>query len=95
MVMSSLYTKNGVPLGVRGDRVFNPAGQNFGYIRGDKVYGLDGRYRGTIVSDRLVYRSTQSATISGSRARSAAMGGIARARRAGSALWGDEPSTDP
>ena len=59
--MSALYTKNGVPLTVRGDRLFNPSGQNFGYIRGDRVFGLDGRYRGTMVNDRVVYRSTHSA----------------------------------
>lgn len=61
--MSNLYTKDGVPLAVHGDAVFNPSGQNFGYVQGDRVYGLDGHYRGTIVSDRLVYRSTDSATI--------------------------------
>lgn len=71
------------------------AGQNFGYIRNDKVYGLDGRYRGTIVGDRLIYRSTESAATSGARAGSAGIGGSARASRAGSAIWGDEPNTEP
>ena len=92
--MSALYTKNGVPLNVSGSSVFNPQGQNFGYIRGDRVYGLDGRYRGTVVNDRLVYRSTHSATISSSRAAHAGMSS-ARAARAGSAMWGDEPDITP
>lgn len=90
----SLYTKNGTPLTVRGSAVFNPAGENFGHIRGDRVYGLDGRYRGTIVGDRLVSRSTHSATVASVRApRTGAAS--ARSPRAGSALWGDEPEIEP
>src|SRR4051794_19355642 len=42
--VASLYTKNGVPLRVTGSSVFNPSGQNFGYISGDRVYGLEGHY---------------------------------------------------
>ena len=93
--MADLYTKKGMPLAVRGDRVYNKAGQHFGYIKGDKVYGIHGDYRGTIVNDRVVYRSTQSATRVGTRGRSAGIGGIARANRAGVAIWGDEPNTEP
>jgi hypothetical protein len=92
--MASLYTKNGVPLSVRGSAVFNPSGDNFGYIRGDKVYGLDGSYRGTIIDDRLVYRSTDSATIGSARAASAGSAS-GSAARAASAMWGDEPNIDP
>jgi hypothetical protein len=50
--MGSLYTENGVPLTVRGDRVFNNRGQNFGYIRGEKVFGLSGVIEGR--SSRVV-----------------------------------------
>ncbi len=92
--MASLYTKNGVPLRVSGSAVFNPAGDNFGYISGDRVFGLDGSYRGTIVGDRLVYRSTHSARVGSARAARAGMGS-ASAPRAGSAMWGDEPNIDP
>lgn len=92
--MSALYTKNGVPLKVSGSAVFNPQGRNFGHIRGDRVYGLDGRYRGTIVGDRLVYRSTHSASVSSPRAARAGSAS-ARAARAGSAIWGDEPNIEP
>jgi hypothetical protein len=90
-----MYTKNGVPMTVRGDRVFNPRGVNFGYVRGERVFGLDGRYRGTIVGDRLIHRSTQSANMGGARAQSAGTGGSARAARAGSAAWGDESDIEP
>lgn len=85
-----LYTKNGRPLQVNGDKVYSPSGIIVGKIKGEKVYGTDGRYVGTIVGDRLVYRSTDSATISSPFA-SANRAGTARANRAGSAMWGDEP----
>jgi hypothetical protein len=86
-----LYTKNGRPLHVSGDKVYRGSGIIVGRIKGDKVYSTNGQYVGTIVGDRLVYRSTQSSTISspfaaGNRA------GSAKAHRAGSAIWGDEPN---
>lgn len=92
--MASLYTKDGVPLTVQGNRVFNPSGQNFGSIQGDRVYGLDGSYRGTIVGDRLVYRSTDSASV-GSASAASAGAASASAHAAASAIWGDEPDIEP
>lgn len=86
----SLYTKDGVPLNVRGDKVFDGSGRQIGKINGSKVFGPDGRYVGTIVSDRLVYRSTDSASISSPFAPSVGSPS-ARAHRAGCAVWGDEP----
>ena len=87
----SLYTKNGRPLQVSGNIVYSRSGAVVGRINGNKVFGADGRYVGTFDGDRLVYRSTESAAISGSFsvARSA---GSAMANSAGSAIWGDEPS---
>lgn len=85
-----LYTKNGRPLQVQGDKVYSRSGQLVGRIKGEKVFGPDGRYVGTIVNDRLVYRSTHSASISSPFA-AANMVGTARVNRAGSAMWGDEP----
>lgn len=86
----SLHTKNGVPLKVSGDKVFGPSGRQVGRIRGKKVFGPDGRYVGTIVNDRLVYRSTDRGSIGSSFAPSS-RGGSGSARRAASAVWGDEP----
>ncbi len=86
-----LYTKNGKPLQVYGNIVFSKTGKVVGKIKGDKVYGTDGRYVGTIVNDRLVYHSTQSATISSSFTAANRIG-IAKANRAGSAIWGEEPN---
>jgi len=61
-----LYIKNGVPVKVSGQIVFNPSGHQFGRINGSKVYGPNGRYVGTVVGDRLVYRSTDSAGVGSS-----------------------------
>ena len=85
-----LYTKNGKPLQVSGETVYSRSGAVVGRIRGDRVFGPDGRYVGSIDGDRLVYRSTHSATI-GSPFAAANRAGSARAGRAGSAIWGDEP----
>lgn len=86
-----LYTKNGRPLQVSGNIVYSKSGKVVGRIQGEKVFGTNGRYVGTIVNDRLVYRSTQSATISSSFT-SANRAGTARANRVGTAIWGEEPN---
>ena len=86
-----LYTKNGKPLQVSGNTVFSRSGIVVGRIKGEKVFGTDGRYVGTIVHDRLVYRSTQSAGVS-SPFSAANRAGTARANRVGSAIWGEEPN---
>jgi hypothetical protein len=85
-----LYTKNGQPLQISGDKVYSRSGKIVGRIKGEKVFGTDGRYVGTIVSSRLVYRSSHSAAIS-SPFTAANHAGSARPNRAGSAVWGDEP----
>ena len=86
-----LYTKNGRPLQVSGNIVYSKSGNVVGRIQGENVFGRDARYVGTIVNDRLVYRSTQSAIISSSFSASN-KAGTARANRVGSAIWGEEPS---
>lgn len=86
-----LYTKDGKPLQVSGSTVYSRSGHPVGRISGSKVFGTDGHYVGTIVGDRLVYRSTDSASI-GSSFAVANRAGSARANRAGSAIWGDEPN---
>lgn len=57
---------------------------------GDYVFDCSGGYAGTIVGDRVVYRSTHSARVS-SPTVSAARGGSGAASRGGSGMWGDEP----
>ncbi len=86
----NLYTKNGRCLQVHGDKVYSASGQIVGRIKEERVFGTDGRYVGTIVNERLVYRSTYGARISSPFA-AASRAGTARANRASSAIWGDEP----
>jgi hypothetical protein len=87
----SLHTKNGRPLQVSGDKVYSRSGQVVGRIKGKKVYGTDGRYVGTIASSRLVYRSTDSASVSSPFA-AANRGGSGLANAGGSGVSGDEPA---
>lgn len=86
----NLYTKNGRPLQVRGDDVHSRSGTYVGRIRSGRVFDPSGRYVGTIVGDRLVYRSTESARLGPISNRGSRVG-TARANRVGSAIWGDEP----
>ena len=88
--MANLYTKNGRPLTRRGDDLFSRSGAHVGRVRGDRVHAPDGRYAGTIVDDRVIYRSTDSAMISSPFAQ-AAGAGSASAQAPSSAAWGDEP----
>lgn len=86
----ALHTKNGRPLQVHGDKVYSRSGQIVGRIKEDLVFGTDGRYVGTIVNDRLVYRSSQGARISSPFAASN-RSGSGMGNRGGSGVWGDEP----
>jgi hypothetical protein len=88
--MADLFTKNGKPLTLSGDDVFDRSGRQVGRRLGDKVFGPDGRYAGTIVGDRVVYRSTDSAEIS-SPFPAQWRAGSADADSVASAIWGEEP----
>ena len=88
--MDRLYTKEGRPLKVSGDDLFSPSGRHVARIRNGKAYGPDGLYVGTVVGDRLIYRSTNSASRSSAFA-ARAHAGHASANRAATAVWGDEP----
>lgn len=90
VLMASLYTKKGRPLQRSGDKLYSRSGRYLGQIRNGKVYNPRGRYAGTLIGDRVVYRSTDSATI-GSPSTSANHAGSAAARAVGAAIWGDEP----
>lgn len=88
--MSNLYTKNGHPLRLQGDRLYSRSGIYLGKVYDDRVYDPRGHYAGTIVGDRVVYRSTHSARIKGP-SNSANRAGVASAKSAQSSIWGDEP----
>ena len=87
---SLLYTRDGHPLQRDGDKLWSRAGVYVGLIKGTKVFGPNGRYVGTIVENRVVYRRLDSGTLS------APSWGNPRtfssdASAGPSALWGDEP----
>jgi hypothetical protein len=88
--VSAIYTKEGRPLRLSGADLFTRSGKHVGRIRGGKAYGPNGCYIGTIVVDRLIFRSTHSARISPPYAPRASSG-HALAHRAATALWGEEP----
>jgi hypothetical protein len=86
-----LYTKNGRPLQVSGEKIYSKSGTIIGRIRHNKVFGTNGRYVGTVVGDRLVYRSTDSASTSGVFGASV-RAGSALGNTIGSSILGDEPN---
>mgnify|MGYP006976788509 CR=1 FL=1 len=88
--MADLYTRAGRPLRRRGNDLFARSGRHVARIRGTHAFGPDGRYVGTIVGDRLVYRAIYGSRISAPYAPRVGSPS-ARANRAGSALYGDEP----
>jgi hypothetical protein len=55
-----MHTKNGRPLQVIGNVLYNGAGHVLGRVREDKLYSPEGAYVGTVVGDRLVYRAADS-----------------------------------
>jgi len=86
----NLYTKNGRPLQVSGDRVYSRSGTYVGHLSRGKLYAPSGRYAGTVDGDRVVYRSSDSATVSSPTA-AGNIGGTGAGSVGGSGVWGDEP----
>jgi hypothetical protein len=88
--MATLYTKEGRPLRQSGSDLFSRSGTHVAKVKGKKAYGPDGRYVGTLVGNRLVYRSTDGATI-GTAFAQRVHAGTASASAVGSVVIGDEP----
>jgi hypothetical protein len=88
--MDALYTRSGRLLQRWGNHLHSRSGRYLGQVDNGKVFGPDGRYCGTIVGDRVVYRTIDSAA---TRAASAVETCPAspHANRMGSAIWGIEP----
>ena len=86
-----LCTKNGLPLQVSAGKVYSRSGQVVGRIKDDRVFGTDGRYVGTIVGDRLVYRSQHSSRIA-SPFTASNRSSTGRSNRARSGISGEEPN---
>ncbi len=88
-VTGTIFTKQGRPLRRSGDDLFARSGEreHVARILGNKAYAPDGRYVGTLVNDRLIYRSTDRASISSPYAKQAGAG-----HATATADWGAEPS---
>jgi len=88
--MNDLYTKSGRLLQVRGEHVHARSGRYLGLVHCGKVFGPDGRYCGTIVGDRVVYRTIDSAA-GAAASDAAACPSSTDPNRKGSPVWGREP----
>jgi hypothetical protein len=86
----SLYTKDGKPLQESGDIIYNASGIVVGKKKGNKVFGTNGQYVGTIVGNRLTYRHNDSNSIS-SPFSAANKGGTGKGNIGGSGISGNEP----
>jgi hypothetical protein len=88
--MSDLYTKSGRLLQRIDNRLYSRSGRYLGQVEILKIYDPTGRYCGTIVGDRVVYRTIDSAA-GGEASLAAACPASTHANRKGSPVWGVEP----
>jgi hypothetical protein len=88
--MEHLYTRSGRLLQRSGNQLHSRSGSYIGQLQNGKVYDPAGRYAGTIVGERVVYRTIDSA---GKTAASAAVVCAASTlpNLTGSSIWGIEP----
>jgi hypothetical protein len=88
--MDDLYTRSGRLLQRLGDHLHSRSGRYLGQLQNRKVFDPQGRYCGTIVGDRVVYRTIDSAATS-TASHAVACPASTQANRTGSGLWGVEP----
>lgn len=88
--MDDLYTKSGRLLQRVGDQLHSRSGRYLGRVENGKVFDPGGRYCGTLVGDRVVYRTIDSAAV-GAASLAAALAPSTGGSRKGSAVWGMEP----
>ena len=89
--MIDLYTRSGRLLQVQGNNLHSRSGAFLGQLINNKVYDTEGRYCATVVGDRVVHRTIDSAATA-----AAFEGGVVPAsvtpNRSGTSLWGREPN---
>jgi hypothetical protein len=85
-----LYTKRGLLLQRIDNLIYSRSGRYLGQVENQRVFDPNGRYCGTIVGDRVVYRTTDSAAVSTESA-AAPHTASAHASNKGSSVWGIEP----
>lgn len=89
--MNDLYTKSGRLLQRVDNQLYSRSGRYLGRFENQKVYDPDGRYCGTLVGDRVVYRTIDSAAVGAASLATAACAVSTHANRNGSPIWGVEP----
>ena len=88
--MDHLYTRSGRLLQQVGDHLHSRSGRYLGQVNNGKVFDTNGRYCGTIVGDRVVYRTIDSAATATASVAEMCPASVL-ANRTGSSLWGIEP----
>jgi len=88
--MDDLYTRGGRLLQLLGNNLHSRSGHYLGQVHNGKVFDRNGRYGGTLVGDRVVYRTVDSAAV-GTASDAASCAASTHANRKGSGLWGVEP----
>ena len=87
-----MHTKNGRALQVLGSTLYTTSGQVVGRVRDARLFDQDGRYVGTVVGDRLVFRPDERNKVgpgfTAARCPARAMNNRARVAM----LRGDEPT---
>jgi hypothetical protein len=58
-----MHTKNGRALQTSGSTLYTGSGQVVGRLRESRLFDQDGRYVGTVVGDRLVYRAAERSKV--------------------------------
>ena len=61
--MDELFTRDGRPLRMRGPDLIDRAGRHVARRVGAAVFAPDGRYAGTVVGNRVVYRAEDDVVV--------------------------------
>jgi hypothetical protein len=85
-----LHTRDGRPLARSGDDLFARSGRHVARFRGRLAFGPDGRYVGTLVGDRLVYRGGDGVAL-GVPFPAAPRAGFSAVNAIGALILGEEP----
>jgi hypothetical protein len=85
-----MHTKNRRALQKAGTTLYTGSGYVVGRLRDSRLFDQDGRYVGTVVGDRLVYRASDSYKVApaftAAKCKARALGAVAR-----SPVRGEEP----